>query len=87
MFVIKKPTPAPTSTQAKSKKRLWEDDIPEEVQTEAALMKEYKILTAHLKCEAHKGHCYINQNVEHKRLDYKDMSYWAKKMVLFSSFW
>lgn len=72
--------------KAKSKKRSREDDIPDNVKTEGALTKEYKNLTSHLKCEAHKGHCYINRSAEHKRLDYKDMSFWAKKMVLFYSF-
>jgi len=77
-----KPTPVPLAKRAKSKKRSHEDDIPDDVKTEGALMKEYKNLAAHLKCEAHKGHCYINRNAEHKWLDYMQMSYWAKKMVL-----
>jgi hypothetical protein len=39
------------------------------------------MLAAHLKCELCKGHCYVMRNGEHQRLDYKEMSYWAKQNV------
>lgn len=80
--MYKKPVlAAPPATQAKSKKRSREDDIPDEVKINGTLTKKFKELTAHVKCEAHKGHCHINRSGEHRRLDYKEMSFWAKQMV------
>ena len=42
---------------------------------------EYKKLAAHLKCESCKGHCHIMRGGQHQRLDFKEMSYWAKQNV------
>jgi hypothetical protein len=48
---------------------------------EDTLTKEYKALANHLQCEACKGHCHVMRNGAHQRLDYKEMSYWAKQIV------
>lgn len=83
-----KPCTAPC---AKSKKRSREDDVPTpaDPSLDNCLTDEYKKLAAHLKCESCKGYCYVMRSGQHQRLDYKEMSYWAKQNVgssIFSEF-
>jgi hypothetical protein len=70
-------------TCAKSKKRVYEDDVPTPADhsLNGTITDEFKKLKAHLMCESCKGHCYIMSSKHHQHLDYKDMSYWAKQNV------
>lgn len=81
MHYLPKNPPTARSATTKSKKRRREDDIPPLPAETDTLTKEYKRLANHIKCEACKGHCYVMQNGAHHRLDYKEMSYWAKQIV------
>ena len=69
--------------RTKSKKRAREEDIPTpgEPSHDGVITDEFKKLKTHLKCESCKGHCHVMSTGQHQRLDYKDLSYWAKQNV------
>lgn len=73
----------PVVARTKAKKRTHEDDIPtpSDPSLDGVITDEFKKLKAHLKCESCKGHCHVMSSGQHQRLDYKDLSYWAKQNV------
>ncbi|KAH9009474.1 hypothetical protein EDB85DRAFT_2162692 [Lactarius pseudohatsudake] len=83
--LTKAPSKASKASASKGKRRR-EDDIPPPMNPEqGAVYQAYKELEIALKCEAHKGHCFVDRlggRDNHKRLDHRAMTFWAKKMTL-----
>jgi hypothetical protein len=78
-----------SKVKSAKEKRRHEDDIPppvdERVRTQYYA---YKQLKAALKCEAHRGHCFVDCSGgcdNHRRLDHQEMTMWAKKIVRIKS--
>lgn len=54
----------------------------------ATQLKAYKQLESTIRCELHRGHCYIDHTSghdNHRRLDHSEMTLWAKKIVSYTS--
>ncbi|KIJ57968.1 hypothetical protein HYDPIDRAFT_34455 [Hydnomerulius pinastri MD-312] len=46
------------------------------------LVKAYQDLERQWACEKYKGHCFVLSTGSHKRMDYQEMSLWAKKLTM-----
>ncbi|KAI9444148.1 hypothetical protein H4582DRAFT_2071725 [Lactarius indigo] len=83
--LTKAPSKAPKASGSRGKRRR-EDDVPPPVNAkQGAVYQAYKELEIALRCEAHRGHCYVDRlggRDNHKRLDHKAMTFWAKKITL-----
>ncbi|KAH9026936.1 hypothetical protein EDB83DRAFT_2319709 [Lactarius deliciosus] len=83
--LTKAPSKASKASGSREKRRR-EDDVPPAVSAkQGAVYQAYKELEITLRCEAHKGHCYVNRlggRDNHKCLDHRAMTFWAKKMTL-----
>ncbi|KAI9443523.1 hypothetical protein H4582DRAFT_2054510 [Lactarius indigo] len=81
----KAPSKAPKASGSRGKRRR-EDNVPPPVNAkQGAVYQAYKELEIALRCEAHRGHCYVDRlggRDNHKRLDHKAMTFWAKKITL-----
>ncbi|KAI9434305.1 hypothetical protein H4582DRAFT_2060250 [Lactarius indigo] len=79
------PSKAPKASGSRGKRRC-EDDVPPPVNAkQGAVYQAYKELEIALRCEAHRGHCYVDHlggRDNHKRLDHKAMTFWAKKITV-----
>ncbi|KAH9161479.1 hypothetical protein EDB89DRAFT_1913865 [Lactarius sanguifluus] len=66
-------------------KRRRQDDIPPPMTAEQwAVHQAFKELDIKLKCEAHKGHCFVDRSGgcdNHKRLDHRDLTVWAQQIA------
>lgn len=60
-------------------------DVPQPADSEVKTQySAYKLLEAAIKCEAHKGHCYVESTGgrdNHRRLSHQEMTLWAKSIV------
>ena len=78
-------TKPPAKASNTREKRKYEDNIPQPVSGELRTeSKSFSQLDIALKCEAHKGHCFVARSSgqdNHRRLSLKDMTLWAQKMV------
>ncbi|KAI0682754.1 hypothetical protein BC835DRAFT_1424041 [Cytidiella melzeri] len=68
-------------------KHTWEEDIPPPVHEEnSSQLKAFRNLAAETHCELHGGHCHVNRQAgpgkDHRRLDHREMTLWAKKISL-----
>ncbi|KAG1851556.1 hypothetical protein C8R48DRAFT_612642 [Suillus tomentosus] len=57
-------------------------DIPPVTEEDSTQLKAYKQLECHIRCELHRGHCFIDRTSgydNHHRLDHAEMTLWAKK--------
>ncbi|KAG1811050.1 hypothetical protein EV424DRAFT_1327815 [Suillus variegatus] len=75
---------AAKQTTTKAKKRTREDDIPPAIEEDSTQLKAYKQLECHIRCELHRGHCFIDRTSgydDHHRLDHAEMTLWAKKII------
>ena len=84
LLMVEKMKP-PAKASNIREKRKYEDNIPQPVSGELHTeSKSFSQLDIALKCEAHKGHCFVAHSSgqdNHRWLSLKDMTLWAQKMV------
>ena len=77
-----KPTQKAQTTKEKHKHTY---DVPQPADSEVKTQySTYKLLEAAIKCEAHKGHCYVESTGgcdNHRHLSHQEMMLWAKSIV------
>ena len=79
--------PGSKTQNAKDKRKHTYDDQPPADSEVKDQYSAYKLLEASIRCEAHRGHCYIEDvggRDDHRRLSHQEMTLWAKSIVSYS---